>query len=145
MYQQRLWYSFFWETKRRKSVLVGSVREKLEQLINDAANEKGFEVGKRVIYPNAVYLELAVDPKVAPHSALAHIRARTSGALRSHFPELKKLPSLWTRDYAVYNQRLDESALGSLSHWLSEKKRNIKARHARRKSCQRSCLRRTRR
>ncbi len=145
MYQQRLWYSFFWETKRRKSVLVGSVREKLEQLINDAANEKGFEVGKRVIYPNAVYLELAVDPKVAPHSALAHIRARTSGALRSHFPELKKLPSLWTRDYAVYNQRLDESALGSLSHWLSEKKRNIRARHARRKSCQRSCLRRTRR
>ncbi len=131
VYQQRLWYSFFWETKRRKSVLVGSIREKLEQLINDAAAEKGFEVGKRIIYPNAVYLELGVDPKVAPHNALAHIKARTSGALRSHFPELKKLPSLWTRDYVVYNQRVDETTLGSLSRWVSEKKRSIKAKHSR--------------
>jgi len=125
-YQQKLWYSFFWQTKRRKSVLVGRIKERLEELIRDVAKEKGFDVGEHVILPNAVYLELGVNPKVAPHSALSHIKARTSSVLRAHFPELKRLPSLWTRDYTVYNHKLDYQVLASLSSSLEEEKRRMK-------------------
>ncbi|MFP3220246.1 MAG: transposase [Candidatus Marsarchaeota archaeon] len=122
-YQQTLWYSFLWRTKRGKPVLLGKVREKLIEIIGQVAQERGFKLGKSLVYPNGVYLELGLDPRVAPHCALSSIRSRTSGVLRSHFPELKKMPSLWTRDYEVYNYSLGDEAVERLRRWLGERKR----------------------
>ncbi|MGC8674431.1 MAG: IS200/IS605 family transposase [Thermoprotei archaeon] len=124
-YQQLLWYSFFWNTKRRKRVLLGEVKEKMIKLIDEVAKEKGFVLGKRIVYPNAVYVELGLSPKIAPHNALNRIKSRSSKVLRSDYPELRKLPSLWTRDYHVYNYRLEDSSLRALVNWINSKKHGL--------------------
>ena len=48
-----------------------------------------------------VHLFMSVQPYWSPHIVLRRIKGRTSRVLRSEFPELLKLPSLWTRSYFV--------------------------------------------
>lgn len=103
-------------------MLLGEVKEKMIKLIDEIAKEKGFVLGKSIVYPNAVYVELGLSPKMAPHNALNRIKSRSSRVLRSDYPELRKLPSLWTRDYHVYNYRLEESSLRALVDWITSKK-----------------------
>jgi hypothetical protein len=38
---------------------------------------------------------------VAPHSIVCQVKAYTSRVLRDEFPELTRIPSLWTRAYLV--------------------------------------------
>ena len=53
------------------------------------------------IKPDHVHLFISVQPYRSPHIVLRRIKGRTSRVLRSEFPELLKLPSLWTRSYFV--------------------------------------------
>ena len=40
-------------------------------------------------------------PTLSPSDIMQKIKGATSRALREEFPELKKMPSLWTRSYFV--------------------------------------------
>jgi REP element-mobilizing transposase RayT len=51
--------------------------------------------------PDRVYLAAAAPPTLAPHRIVCQIKALTSRALRDEFPELTRIPTLWTRAYLV--------------------------------------------
>jgi putative transposase len=92
-------YHFIWIPRRRKRVLTGSIKSRLETLIHDTAREIDCEVISLAIEPDHVHLFLNCPPDIAPYQIMHRIKGATSHALRKEFPELMKLPSMWTRSY----------------------------------------------
>ncbi len=94
-------YHFIWIPRRRKKILTGSVKHRLETLIHDKARELDCDVISLAIEPDHVHLFLNCSPDLAPYQIMHRIKGASSHALRQEFPELLKLPSMWTRSYFV--------------------------------------------
>ena len=94
-------YHFVWCPKRRKPVLVGAVKDALKQVIEKVAEEKGVDILALEINPDHVHLFVSANPLVSAHKIVKDFKGRSSRILRQEFPELLKLPSLWTRSYFV--------------------------------------------
>jgi len=94
--------------------LVGKVKERLEQIIYQVADELGIKVLELAINPDHIRLFISAHPTIPVHKIVRRIKGRTSNVLRKEFPELLKLPSLWTRSYYV-------STIGSVSKETIEK------------------------
>jgi len=107
-------YHIVWCSKRRKPILVGEVKDRLEQIIRKVAEEIGIKVLELSINPNHVNLLISAYPTIAVHKIVRRIKGRISNILRREFHELLKLPSLWTRSYYV-------STVGAVSKEAIEK------------------------
>jgi putative transposase len=92
---------FVWCPKRRKKVLVGDVARRAKELFYTLANEKGWDVLALEVAPDHIHLFIGVTPVDAPHLVIKAFKGRSSFYLRKEFPELLKLPSLWSRSYFV--------------------------------------------
>lgn len=92
-------YHFVFCPKRRKKVLVGDVAKRLEEIIYEKAKEIDSEVLAIEIMPEHVHLFISCPPTIAPHQVMFRIKGASSRILRQEFPQLLKLPSLWTRSY----------------------------------------------
>jgi putative transposase len=88
-----------WIPRRRRKVLVGDVKKRLIELIYKAANEIDCKVISLAIEPEHVHLFLNYDPNTSIAQIVHRIKGSSSYVLRSEFPELKKMPSMWTRAY----------------------------------------------
>ena len=107
-------YHLVWCAKRRKPVLVGEVKARLEQIIRQVADELGIKVLELAINPDHVHLFISAYPTIPVHKIVRRIKGRSSNILRKEFPELLKLPSLWTHSYYV-------STIGAVSRETIEK------------------------
>ncbi|MBS7627749.1 IS200/IS605 family transposase [Candidatus Bathyarchaeota archaeon] len=107
-------YHLVWCPKRRKPVLVGNVKDRLEQIIRHVAEELGVKVLELAINPDHVHLFISAHPTIPVHKIMRRIKGRSSNILRKEFPELLKLPSLWTHSYYV-------STIGAISKEVIEK------------------------
>ncbi|MEM3563705.1 MAG: IS200/IS605 family transposase [Candidatus Jordarchaeaceae archaeon] len=107
-------YHLVWCPKRRKPVLVGNVRRKLEQIISQVAEELGVRILELAINPDHVHLFISAYPTMPVHKIVRRIKGRSSNILRREFPELLKLPPLWTHSYYV-------STIGAVSKEAIEK------------------------
>jgi len=94
-------YHCIWVPRRRKRVLGGSVRQRLEHPIYDKALELDCEIISLAIEPEHVHLFLNAPPRLSPAKIMQGIKGYTARVLRQEFPELLKLPSMWTRSYFV--------------------------------------------
>ena len=94
-------YHFVWGPMRSKPCLVGMIAERLQELIREKARGREFEPLAVVILPDRVYLAVAAPPTLAPHHIVCQVKAHTSRVLRDEFPELTRIPTLWTRAYLV--------------------------------------------
>ena len=94
-------YHLIWCPKRRRKVLVGPVRDRLEQIIREVAAEHGWTILELALQPDHVHLFLRSDPYTAPSDIARLIKGRSSRFLREEFPHLLKLPSLWTHSFFV--------------------------------------------
>lgn len=94
-------YHFMWGPMRAKPCLIGEIARRLEALIEERAQGLEFEPVTLVIEPDRVYLVAEAPPTVAPHQIVCQVKAYTSRVLRDEFPELTRIPSLWTRAYFV--------------------------------------------
>jgi putative transposase len=97
----RITYHFVWQPMRAKACLTGEVAERLRALLEERAGQLQFEPRALVVLPDRVYLAAEAPPTVAPHSIVCQVKALTSRALRNEFPELTRIPTLWTRAYLV--------------------------------------------
>lgn len=70
-------------------------------LIHEASREIDCEVLSLAIEPEHVYLFINCPPNIAPSDLMHRIKGRTARYLRQEFPELMRLPSMWTRAYFV--------------------------------------------
>lgn len=94
-------YHFVWVVRRRRRVLTGSIKQRLDGLIHDAARELDCKVLNLAIEPEHIHLFLNCPPNIAPSDLMHRIKGRTARILRQEFPQLMKLPSMWTRAYFV--------------------------------------------
>jgi putative transposase len=92
-------YHLIWTPKRRKAVLIGSVAVRCRELIVAKCEEHGWQVLELAIQPDHVHLFVRVYPSIAAAEVVQECKGITSHELRREFPELLKLPSLWTRSY----------------------------------------------
>lgn len=97
----RITYHFVWGPMRAKPCLIGTIAERLQALIRERASDRSFEPLAVVILPDRVYLAVAAPPTLAPHHIVCQVKAHTSRVLRDEFPELTRIPTLWTRAYLV--------------------------------------------
>ena len=94
-------YHFVFIPKRRKKVLVGNVATRTRQIFAEVAIESGWDILALEIAPDHVHLFVSVKPTDTPHLIVKAFKGRSSRYLRQEFPELLKLPSLWTGSYFV--------------------------------------------
>ncbi len=88
-----------WIPKRRKSVLLGEIKNRLAQIIYDVAVENKWLVRSLEIAPDHVHLLVEYDNNHSIAEVARAFKGRSSRYLRKEFPELLKLPSLWSRSY----------------------------------------------
>ena len=94
-------YHLFWCPKRSKKVLIGKIKHRLEHIIRQIAKEKDLEILAIEIQPDHLHLFISAYPTVAVHKFIKAFKGRSSNLLRKEFPELLKIPSLWTHSYFV--------------------------------------------
>lgn len=92
-------YHLVWASKRRKAVLNGAVAGECERLIRHKCREKGWGVLRLAVQPDHVHLFVRAFPFTPAAEIVKEVKGFTSHELRRDFPELKKLPSLWTRSF----------------------------------------------
>ena len=95
----KLQYHFIWCPKYRKSVLEGEVSDRLEELIEEKADELDLDILRLAIQPDHVHLFITGNPKLTPNKIIQQVKGYTSRNLRDEFDF--GLPSLWTRSYFV--------------------------------------------
>ena len=81
--------------------MVGKIKERLEQIIKEVAEENGTDILALAVNPDHVHLIVSANPMIPPHKIVKAFKGRSSRLLRQEFPELLRLPSLWTRSYFV--------------------------------------------
>jgi putative transposase len=92
-------YHIIWCPKRRRKVLVGPIRTRLEQIVREVAAEHDWTVIEVAIQPDHVHLVIRANPYTLPSDMPRLIKGRSSRYLREEFPQLRTLPSLWTRSF----------------------------------------------
>ena len=95
-------YHVVWTPKYRRSVLVGPVAKRCEQLIRQVAKKYQAEIIALEIMPDHVHLFCDVDPQFGIHRLVKQLKGVSAHTLRQEFPTLKsRLPTLWTNRYFV--------------------------------------------
>jgi putative transposase len=92
-------YHLVWCPKRRRRILVGPLKERLVQIIRQTAPEVESEVLALEIMPDHLHLFLSATPQWAPNQLVGRIKGKSARLLRLEFPELLRMPSLWTRSF----------------------------------------------
>ena len=89
-----------WCPKYRRPVLDGRVAERLDELIRQKADERGWEVVALDVLPDHVHLFVKHGPKDSASYVANQFKGFTSGVLRTEFPHLKsRMPTLWSSSY----------------------------------------------
>jgi putative transposase len=79
-----------WIPKRRRPVLKGAIKTRLSVILDSVAADNEWMIKAK---------EIAYDEKTAIGEVVRTFKGRSSRLLREEFPELLKLPSLWTKSY----------------------------------------------
>ena len=94
-------YHLVWCPKRRKKVLVNKIAKRLKEIFNQVAKEKDIDILTLEVMPDHLHLFVSCQPQMTIHKLVKAFKGRSSNILRKEFPELLKLPSLWTNSYFV--------------------------------------------
>ena len=92
-------YHFVWIPVRRRKVLIGALAERLRALLTDAVVPLDCAILALDIMPDHVHLFVTASPTLAPAQVMFRLKGYTARVLRQEFPDLLKMPSLWTRSY----------------------------------------------
>jgi putative transposase len=98
-------YHLIWCPKRRKSVLVGPVAARCRELLEGKCAERGWTILALAIQPDHLHLCVRVWPSDSAAEVVKECKGITSFSLRNEYPQLRKLPSMWTRSYFASTQR----------------------------------------
>ncbi len=92
-------YHLIWIPRRRRKVLVGEVKGRLDRLLRQKAEEIGVEVLALEIMPDHLHLFVNAMSRLAIHQIVFRLKGYTSRILRQEFSHLKRMPSMWTSSY----------------------------------------------
>ncbi|MCQ2969844.1 MAG: IS200/IS605 family transposase [Clostridium sp.] len=86
---------------RRKIFNIPNVEERFKYLVKHICEEMEIEVIAIECNNDHTHMFLNCLPSLSPTDIMQKIKGITSRALRDEFQELRKMPSLWTRNYFV--------------------------------------------
>jgi putative transposase len=92
-------YHLIWCPKRRRRILGGSIKERLEEIIRETAPLIDCEVLALEIMVDHLHLFVSATPQWAPNQIVARLKGKSARLLRQEFPYLLRMPSLWTCSY----------------------------------------------
>jgi len=92
-------YHIVFTPKYRRSLLVGEIRTRLMEVLQSVARDNKWRIAGLEIMPNHVHLFVSADTRTRPEIVVKRFKGRSSHILRKEFPELLKMPTLWTRSY----------------------------------------------
>jgi putative transposase len=75
-------YHLIWCPKRRRRILVGRLRDRLEQIIRETAPEFQSEVLALEILPDHLHLFLSTIPQWAPNQLVGRLKGKSARLLR---------------------------------------------------------------
>ncbi len=78
---------------------MNQVKDRLDKLLRQKAEELGIGVIALEINPDHVHLFVNAMPDLAIHQVAFRLKGYTSRVLRQEFPQLRKMPSMWTSSY----------------------------------------------
>jgi putative transposase len=94
-------YHRIWCLRRRRRVLVNQIGKRCADLIRQKCDEQGWTMLELAVQPAHVHLFVWVWPSVSAADVVKACKGLSAFTLRKEFPELHRLPSLWTRsDFA---------------------------------------------
>lgn len=86
-----------WCPKYRRRVLGGRVAARCGELLEQVADEHGWEIVAKEVIPDHVHLFVRVVPPDAPAQVVRAFKGRTARVLRAEFPYLRRLTKvLWS-------------------------------------------------
>jgi len=97
-------YHFVWIPKYQKSILKGEIKEFLEELFKEIAQEYGFEILAMEVMPDHIHLFVSAPPKYSPSTIVKIFKGISAKKLFQKFPELRKeywKNHLWAPSYYV--------------------------------------------
>ena len=86
---------------RRKIFLIPNVEERFKHMVKYICEEMDIEIIAIECDKDHTHIFLNCLPTLSPSDIMQKIKGVTSRVLREEIPELKKMPSLWTRSYFV--------------------------------------------
>lgn len=85
--------------KRRRKILTGPIRDRLMRIIWETAPDLECDVLALEVMSDHVHVFLSATPQWAPNQLIARIKGKSARLLRQEFPDLRRMPSVWTRSY----------------------------------------------
>jgi len=92
-------YHIVWCPKYRRGLLVGKIKERLEEVVREVCLEHGGQVKALEVMPDHVHVFVSCDYRVPVWKTIKGMKGRSSNILRKEFPELLRMPTLWTRSF----------------------------------------------
>ncbi len=92
-------YHLIWCPRRRKKILTGQVATECARIINEKAQELGWEILELAIQSDHIHLFIRVFPSVSASKVIKELKGKTAHSLKQRFPELSRVPSIWTKSY----------------------------------------------
>jgi putative transposase len=103
-------YYLAWATRRRRPFLAGPILDRTRVLFAEAA--RPLDVRIVAVESGGDYVVVTVDapPQLSPAAIVERLKRVSAGVLRREFPELQRLPSIWTRRFlaTTHHERLTD-------------------------------------
>ena len=113
-------YHLVWCPRRRRSVLQHEIATRCATLIRQKVLAKGWTLRALAVQADHVHLFVQVGPDTSPADVVKACKGITSFHLRREFPELMKLPSMWTRSYFASTAGTISAA--TIQHYIQAQK-----------------------
>jgi putative transposase len=111
-------YHLVWVPRRRRPVLVDGVEKRLSELLHEKAQLLNAHIDRMHIGPDYLHLLIDAPPELAVTQLVYRLKDYSAHALREEFPELHKMPSLWTTSY--FATTLDEVSDEQIHDYIEE-------------------------
>src|SRR5262245_52017689 len=89
-------YHLVWAPKYRRGMLRGALRERVEGLLREVAQDFGFEIDTLEVAGDNVHIFLDFPPRYSIAKVVGILKSITASQVLEEFPQLKK--QLWARE-----------------------------------------------
>jgi putative transposase len=86
--------------------LKDAIATDFETITREICDTQGWEILELAVQPDHVHLFVRIWPKDSAAEVVGKIKGRTSHDLRKKFPQLLKLPSLWSSSFFASTEGL---------------------------------------
>ncbi|MBT9283419.1 MAG: IS200/IS605 family transposase [Hydrogenibacillus schlegelii] len=95
-------YHMVWIPKYRRTVLEGPMADRLKEILQETAKERGWEIIAMEVMPDHVHLFASVPPTIRPADVVKVFKGVSARKLLLEFPHLQKRTgrgTLWAPSY----------------------------------------------